>query len=359
MVLLPFPQEKGFRDYGHDMDNTDTLLECGLGFTCDFGKAREFVGQSHLVEQKQRAQLEGGLRKRMVNVLLDDPDPLIHHGEVLWRDGQPMSYIRAGSYGHTLGGAVGLAMLQSPDEAVTKSFLQQGDWQVEIGPRKYPCRVSLAPFYDPKNLRVKDPKIGLRSSTLPEDAGRSTLPKSAGRSFSTRAAVMTRDNMGDVTGDIPEGGVGIQSGQFAESRRSFSQQDVDAFAVVARDFNPLHQPSHYGPASEHPLALNKSEQGKVVVHGMLVATLFTHIFGTLIPGSVYRKQSLLFRKAVHVDEEVVGRIRVLNVRTRGNITLVQCETNVEVVKGCAQHLCVQGEAEVVLPFGSMFERGAT
>ena len=28
--------EKGYRDYGHDMDNTDTLVEAGLAFTCDF-----------------------------------------------------------------------------------------------------------------------------------------------------------------------------------------------------------------------------------------------------------------------------------------------------------------------------------
>jgi glycine cleavage system aminomethyltransferase T/glycine/D-amino acid oxidase-like deaminating enzyme len=30
--------EKGYRDYGHDIDNTDSVLEVGLGFTCDFSK---------------------------------------------------------------------------------------------------------------------------------------------------------------------------------------------------------------------------------------------------------------------------------------------------------------------------------
>ena len=37
--------EKGYRDYGHDMDNTDTLLEVGLGFTCDFEKEGGFIGK--------------------------------------------------------------------------------------------------------------------------------------------------------------------------------------------------------------------------------------------------------------------------------------------------------------------------
>ena len=31
-------QEKGYRDYGHDMDNTDTIVDVGLSFTCDFEK---------------------------------------------------------------------------------------------------------------------------------------------------------------------------------------------------------------------------------------------------------------------------------------------------------------------------------
>ena len=150
LMLLLFAQEKGYRDYGHDMDNTDTLLECGLGFTCEFDKPNGFIGQEHVESQKAA----GGLRKRMVNVLVKDPQPLLHHGEVLWRNDECMSDIRAASYGHSLGGAVGLTMLES-NEPITKKYLASGEWQVEIGNEKFPCDVSLAPFYDPKNLKVK------------------------------------------------------------------------------------------------------------------------------------------------------------------------------------------------------------
>lgn len=138
------------------MDNTDTLLECGLGFTCDFDKEKEFIGQSHVLEQKAMAKQQGGLRRRMVNVLVSDPEPLMHHGEVLWRNGNAISDIRAASYGHTLGGAVGLSMLESADEGIKKAFIQEAEWEVEIADKKYPCQVSLAPFYDPKSLRLKD-----------------------------------------------------------------------------------------------------------------------------------------------------------------------------------------------------------
>jgi acyl dehydratase len=344
---MTYLQEKGYRDYGHDMDNTDTLLECGLGFTCDFEKSREFVGQAHVLEQKRRSKEEGGLRRRMANILLEDPEPLLHHGEVLWRNGERVSYIRAGSYGHTLGGSVGLAMLES-SEGITKSFVQEGEWQVEIGNQKYPCRVSLAPFYDPCSLRVKDRSVRSYSSASTTPFNRassygfthSPAQKTPSRSFSS--------GVGGITGDIPRGGLGIQPGQVAESLRSFSQTDVDAFANITRDNNTLHRD---GAETDSTHPLDRGDR-KPVVHGMLVATLFSHIFGTLIPGCMYRKQRLVFRLPVHVDDPVVGRIKVLRVRNQDKQTLVRCETQVDLIRGPKRQMCLEGEADVVLPFRS-------
>jgi 4-methylaminobutanoate oxidase (formaldehyde-forming) len=136
------------------MDNTDTLLECGLGFTCDFSKEGGFIGQDHVERQKLESKERGGLLKRMVSVLLSDPESMMHHGEVLWRNGERISEIRAASYGHTLGASVGLSMLESEDP-ITKSWIQSGKWEVEIAEKRVPCKVSLSPFYDPKNLRIK------------------------------------------------------------------------------------------------------------------------------------------------------------------------------------------------------------
>ena len=47
-----------------------------------------------------------------MQVLLNDPEPLLFHAELVLRDGKPVGYVRAASYGHTLGGAVGLAMVE-------------------------------------------------------------------------------------------------------------------------------------------------------------------------------------------------------------------------------------------------------
>lgn len=147
--------EKAYRDYGHDMDNTDTLLEVGLGFTCDFTKAGGFVGQAAV--EAQKALGVKGLRRRLVQVLVTDPEPLMFHAEPLYRDGVCVGDIRAASYGHTLGGAVGLAMVEDPSGCpVSAKYLQgAGQWEVDIAGTRYPAQVSLRPMYDPTNARIK------------------------------------------------------------------------------------------------------------------------------------------------------------------------------------------------------------
>jgi 4-methylaminobutanoate oxidase (formaldehyde-forming) len=75
------------------------------------------------------------------------------HAEVVHRNGKPVGYIRAASYGHTLGGAVGLAMVDA-GEPIDATYLD-ADWQVDIAGTKQPAIASLRPLYDPANKRVK------------------------------------------------------------------------------------------------------------------------------------------------------------------------------------------------------------
>jgi 4-methylaminobutanoate oxidase (formaldehyde-forming) len=75
------------------------------------------------------------------------------HAEVVRRDGMPVGYVRAASYGHTLGGAVGLAMIE-PKVTVDEAYLTSGKWQVEIAGKLYPAVVSARPLYDPAMKRI-------------------------------------------------------------------------------------------------------------------------------------------------------------------------------------------------------------
>ncbi len=149
-ALASLRLEKAYRDYGHDIDNTDTPLEAGLGFAVAVDKPGGFIGREAVLAQKAA----GPLRKRLLQLLITDPSPLMFHGEVVYRDGVPCGYVRAASYGHTLGGAVGLAMIEA-DEPITTAWIEAGDWTIDIAGRRYPARASLRPLYDPRMERVR------------------------------------------------------------------------------------------------------------------------------------------------------------------------------------------------------------
>ena len=52
--------EKGYRDFGHDIDNTDHVIEAGLGFAVDLDKP-SFVGKrGRRRDQGGRASRTGG-----------------------------------------------------------------------------------------------------------------------------------------------------------------------------------------------------------------------------------------------------------------------------------------------------------
>jgi glycine cleavage system aminomethyltransferase T/glycine/D-amino acid oxidase-like deaminating enzyme len=149
-ALASLRMEKAYRDYGHDIDNTDTVLEAGLGFAVDLKKPGGFIGKEAVLAQKAA----GPLKKRLVQVLLTDPEPLLFHAEIVHRDGKALGYVRAASYGHSLGGAVGLAMIEA-DQPITQAFLDEGRWEVDVAGTRYPAKLSLRPLYDPDMKKIK------------------------------------------------------------------------------------------------------------------------------------------------------------------------------------------------------------
>jgi 4-methylaminobutanoate oxidase (formaldehyde-forming) len=148
-ALASLRMEKGYRDYGHDIDNTDHVLEAGLGFAVALDK-EGFIGRDAVLARRAR----GPLTRRLAQVLVTDPKALLFHGEVVRRDGCDVGYVRAASYGHTLGGAVGLAMLDAGADPLDQSWLDAGELTVEVAGSTYPARASLRPLYDPTSSRV-------------------------------------------------------------------------------------------------------------------------------------------------------------------------------------------------------------
>jgi hypothetical protein len=81
-------------------------------------------------------------------------------------------------------------------------------------------------------------------------------------------------------------------GNYAEIQHSFSQEDVNIFATLSGDDNPIHIDPTY--------ALSHSRFKRTICHGILVSSLFSTLLGRSIPGSIYLKQNLSFQKPVFV-----------------------------------------------------------
>ena len=112
--------EKAFRHFGHDITEEDHVLEAGLGFAVKTTKA-DFIGRDAVLSKK-----ESGLESRLLQFKLKDPEPLLYHNEPILRDGEIVSYITSGNYGHTLGAAIGLGYVpckgQGLEEILASSY---------------------------------------------------------------------------------------------------------------------------------------------------------------------------------------------------------------------------------------------
>ncbi len=91
---------------------------------------------------------------RLVQFLLDDPEPLLHGEEPILLDGEAVGYLRSGAYGHTLGGAMGFGYVEHVD-GVSADLLREGEFEILVAGERVPAGASLRAMYDPRNERVR------------------------------------------------------------------------------------------------------------------------------------------------------------------------------------------------------------
>ncbi|MEO0360035.1 MAG: glycine cleavage T C-terminal barrel domain-containing protein, partial [Pseudomonadota bacterium] len=139
--------EKGFRHFGHDITCEDHVVEAGLGFAVKTAKA-DFIGRDAVLRKKDE-----GVKSRLLQFLLNDPEPLLYHHEPVLRDGEIVGYLTSGAYGHHLGAAVGLGYV--PCEGESAAEVLASSYEIEVAGARVPATASLKPLYDPKSERVK------------------------------------------------------------------------------------------------------------------------------------------------------------------------------------------------------------
>ncbi len=145
--------EKAYRHWGHDISDEETPLEAGLGFAIAWEKPGGFIGRDALLKQKALPHLP----KRMVCIALHDDSasaPMIYHEEPIYRNGVIVGSTTSGAWGHRVNKSLGLGYVKAL-EGVTKEWIESGRWEVELAWKKYPAKVQLGSFYDPKGERIK------------------------------------------------------------------------------------------------------------------------------------------------------------------------------------------------------------
>lgn len=142
--------EKGFRHFGHDIAEDDTPYETGLGFAVKLDKQHDFVGKENLAKQKA-----GGpaTQYRMVSIIVEgitaEDGPWLIHNEPIWKNNEIVGHVTSGDWGFRLEKMVGLASIHNSD-GVSKAWIDEGEFKVQIAGKMYAIQAQLAPFYDSK-----------------------------------------------------------------------------------------------------------------------------------------------------------------------------------------------------------------
>jgi len=125
-------------------------------------------------------------------------------------------------------------------------------------------------------------------------------------------------------------------GQTAEMSRVVGAADIEAFAEVSGDNNPVHLDEAYAKTTTF---------GERIAHGMLGGAYISAILGTKLPGPgvIYLSQSLRFRRPVRIGDVVVAKVTITALdEDRARVTLdTSCEVGGKAV--------IEGEAVVIAP----------
>jgi phosphotransacetylase/acyl dehydratase len=126
-------------------------------------------------------------------------------------------------------------------------------------------------------------------------------------------------------------------GESATLAHTLSRRDVELFAVMSGDVNPMHVDDAYATSDIFH---------RVIAHGMWGGSLISTVIGTQLPGpgTIYLGQTLRFHHPVYIGDRVVVTVKVAAKRDEGHRVRLSCEVTNQ--KGS---VVISGEAEVLAP----------
>ncbi len=141
--------EKGYRAWGSDIGPDHTAVEAGLGWAVKMKSGVKFRGREAIA-----AQIDKGVKKSLAGFTVDDPDVVLLGRETIYRDGKRVGWLSSGGFGYTIGKSIGYGYVRNP-AGVTPDYVLSGSYELEVANERVKANVSLTPFYDPENLRIK------------------------------------------------------------------------------------------------------------------------------------------------------------------------------------------------------------
>lgn len=125
-------------------------------------------------------------------------------------------------------------------------------------------------------------------------------------------------------------------GMTAELTKSFSDEDVDSFARLSGDINPVHLDENYA---------KETIFGARIVHGALVSSIFSTIFANNLPGAgcIYLKSENKFLKPVYLNEPVRFKVEISEVIKEKKRIIFKTSAISKDVE------CIVGTAELYIP----------
>ena len=128
----------------------------------------------------------------------------------------------------------------------------------------------------------------------------------------------------------------IEIGMTRQLKKIVTDRDIEMFAEVSTDHNPVHLNEDYA---------NETIFGGRIAHGMLTAGLISAVIGEQLPGhgTVYLGQTLKFLRPVRPGDQVTTQVEVINIDLgRGQVRLnTYCLVDGKKV--------LEGEATVLAP----------
>lgn len=128
----------------------------------------------------------------------------------------------------------------------------------------------------------------------------------------------------------------LQVGQSASVTKTVTEDDLQKFADVSLDTNPVHFDEEYAKTTRF---------GGRIAHGMLTASLFSGLLGMRLPGpgTIYLGQTLKFKAPVSLGQTVEATVTIRELVPEKKKVTLDC------VCRAGETVVVEGEAVVMFP----------